>query len=121
MVEYVLNMMGMGGLTKEKYFAQLLGENVSGVPQVGSDAEEQPFLPTSLSILPELMTSTNEDGCIPVHTDEEDLEEELEEEHELDEADILLARQYEADLWKQSGLKHRHRKPRRGTRNRIAK
>jgi hypothetical protein len=169
-VEYVLDMMGMRGLTKEKYFAQLLGENASGTSEVESDAEEQQFsgddivsnneergssvegsegdqdlpdthqstafpallplhrelhpplihLPDSLSISMEV-TSTSEDFCMPVHTDEEDLQEELEEEHDLDEADSLLELQYEVDLWKQFGLKHKHKKTSKGTGKRARK
>jgi hypothetical protein len=165
-VEYVLDMMGMRGLTKERYFAQLLGENVSATSEALSDAEEQEiseddiashyeehgssveggevnyglrgihrstsfpvllplhrelhppliYLPESLSMPTENVTSTSENFCMPVHTEEDDLEEELEEEGELDEADSLLARQYEVDLWKQFGLEHKHKDTRKGTR-----
>ncbi|KAF8234014.1 hypothetical protein L208DRAFT_1359837 [Tricholoma matsutake] len=144
-VEYVLDMIGMRGLTKEKYFAQLLGESVFGTSEVQSDSEGGEghhgshgvhrstalpalpplhrevhplfiYLPESLLIPTEIITSTGEDLCIPVHADEEDLEEELEEERQLDEADSLLARQYEVDLWKQFGLEHKHKDRRKGTR-----
>lgn len=156
----------MRGLTKEKYFAQLLGESVFGTSEVQSDSEVHQlsgheitshdgergssveggeghhgshgvhrstalpalpplhrevhplfiYLPESLLIPTEIITSTGEDLCIPVHADEEDLEEELEEERQLDEADSLLARQYEVDLWKQFGLEHKHKDRRKGTR-----
>jgi hypothetical protein len=72
-------------------------------------------LPESLSI-PAPITSTGEDFCISVHTDEEALEEELVEERELDEADSLLAHQHEVELWKQVGLDQKQNSTRRETR-----
>jgi hypothetical protein len=149
-------MMGMGGLTKEKYFARLLGEdgtskgkNETGEQQFlgddegGSSIEGSPglpdthqssiypallplhrelhppliHLPKSLALPSERAASNDEDLCMPAHTDEEDLEAELQEERDLDEEDILLAHEYEVDLWKQFGLEHKYK----GTRKRSGK
>ena len=158
-------MMGMNSLTREKYFAPLLGENIFGTSEVGNTAEvsgnyvdssdeEQEttvggiegkglscthqstafpallplhrelhppliHLPESLTLLTETEASTENDLYTPVHTDEEGLEEELEEEHELDEADSLLAYQYEVDLWKQFGVEHRDARKKMGKRTGI--
>jgi hypothetical protein len=152
-------MMGMGGLTKEKYFAQLLGKD--GTSKGKDEIGEQPFasdheggrflegsegspglpcthqstpypallplhrelhpplihLPKSLKLPTDMAAPNDKDFCIPAHTDEEDLEAELQEERDLDEEDIFLAQEYEVDLWKQFEMEHKYK----GTRKRSGK
>ena len=78
-------------------------------------------LPGSLSLPTDIAVLTDEDFCMPEDTDEEIFETEFEKEHELDEMDSSVARQYEADLWKLFGLEHKHKIVKKGARKRIGR
>lgn len=150
----------MEGLTKAKYFADLLDEETvtTSVKEAGSGGDdntsisgsERPLdednmsahggdgsdddddvdmgendlpyphdatsLPALLSLRQELHTplihlpkslassnSTTQESLMPVDTNETELLKELQEEQELDNVDGILAKEFEADLWKRSG------------------
>ena len=129
-------MMGINGITKEKYFAHLLGGKASGNAMHSIDEENDTsddgsegrddsklsgerrasfpaLLPLHRELYPALFhlpksfslcnEGVKEDILPSIATDDESLQQELEEEHDLDERDGLLALQYEADLWVRLG------------------
>ncbi|KAG6900763.1 hypothetical protein C0993_002187 [Termitomyces sp. T159_Od127] len=135
-VMHVLEMMGMMGLSKEQYFAQLLEDDIPALPETaqtedevahedGNDSpllEESTVLPLPLplplqrEIHPPLVTlpmslmsraqvrsrsvAPAEGDLMPIETDEEKLFEELDDEMNIDNADKVLADEYEINLWK---------------------
>lgn len=138
-VNHVLEMMGMRGLERDKYFAQLLGEDIAesdddnptddesedhDSPECDTDTEEDHechgdetdyisgeedlLLPLHRELHPPLIhlpksgsSDDTETSLMPDETDEHSLDQALREEMELDRADRILARKYEAGLWKQ--------------------
>ncbi|RDB16963.1 hypothetical protein Hypma_002638 [Hypsizygus marmoreus] len=158
-VDHVLEMMGMQGMTREKYFAQLLGEDTLEPPEAeesnpsddDNDLDEDdesmngdtqdsendsdgprrqdwptvfpallplhceihpPFvhLPNSLTPSYDGAEAAEKDILMAVDTDEEELEEELQEEDELDESDKKNALDHELTLWKQFSMEKKSQK-----------
>jgi hypothetical protein len=151
-------MMGMEGLTKAKYFADLLDEEMFSISEKEAESgdddnasisdsqhpsneanactdeggeedddanegesglsypHDTASFPALLSLrrelypplihLPNPLASNNsatQESLMPLATDETELLKELEEELELDALDGILAKEYEAGLWKHSG------------------
>ncbi|KAF5385820.1 hypothetical protein D9615_002572 [Tricholomella constricta] len=67
-VNHVLEIMGMRGLTKKQYFAQLLGEDMPETPEVDEDGE----LPTGDGNAPENEDEVDDGGDGEDNTEEED-------------------------------------------------
>ncbi|KAF8629650.1 hypothetical protein AX17_005589 [Amanita inopinata Kibby_2008] len=125
-IQSCLEMMGFGNLNKNAYFENLLHENASSNESSsdrGAREEDPPALhpahqhvdrranhdcslpifalsPYDIGFLSTMKEFANDPSLMPIDTDEECLQKELEEEHNLNQRDKLPNRRYEARLWK---------------------